>query len=317
MEREKPEESEPQIEPLTQLLADFLSYLGDVRQVSPHTLDNYRRDLAKLSGWCEAHSISDPHHLREGDIRAWVSALHRQGLAGSSIQRSLSAARSFFNHLGRLEGMEHNPAAGVKAPRSARKLPRTLDADQMGRFLDNNDDDPLLLRDLAMAELLYSSGLRLAELVNANLEDCDLQAGLITVTGKGNKTRTLPIGKLAIEALRRWLQVHPRPPEERGGKALFTSNRGARISPRTVQLRLKELGLRQGMAQHIHPHMLRHSFASHMLEASGDLGAVQELLGHANISTTQIYTHLNFQHLATVYDAAHPRARRRSTKTEE
>ncbi len=305
-------------DPLAQLLAEFFAYLRDVRQVSPHTINNYRRDLDKLANWCRDHGHSDPRRLSQGDIRAWASSLHREGLAGTSIQRALSAARTLFNHLGRMEGMEHNPAAGVKAPRSPRKLPRTLDADQMGQFLDSSSDDPLLQRDLAMAELLYSSGLRLAELVSANIEDCDLAAGLITVTGKGNKTRTLPIGRLAITALKRWLDVRPATmSEQRGDRPLFTSSRGTRISRRSVQSRLQELGLKQGLAQRVHPHMLRHSFASHMLESSGDLRAVQELLGHANISTTQIYTHLDFQHLAKVYDAAHPRARRRKRNDEE
>lgn len=297
---------------LADACADFLSYLRDVRQLSPHTLSNYQRDLASLQAYCEHHNKPSAGELDEADIRAWVSQLHRRGLAGSSIQRSLSAARSFFNYLSRINGHPRNPAAAVQAPRKPRKLPKTLDADQVGRYLEFDDDGPTALRDRAMAELFYSSGLRLAELNSVNVNDIDHQSRLLTVTGKGNKARTVPVGGVALEAIEKWMAVRPNvAANEDAAQALFTSNRGQRISVRNIQARLKLQGRKSGMHQDVHPHMLRHSFASHMLESSGDLRAVQELLGHANISTTQIYTHLDFQHLAKVYDAAHPRAKRR------
>lgn len=298
--------------PLMDASTAFINYLRDVRQLSPHTISNYQRDLNSLTVYCALRQREDAGAIHEADIRGWVSQMHRHGLAGSSIQRALSAARSFFNYLGREQGHSRNPAAGVQAPRQPRRLPKTLDADQVNKYLEFAADDPMALRDSAIAELFYSSGLRLAELVAINLDDIDYSAQLITVTGKGRKTRTIPVGSVALAALRRWLAVRPPASEP----ALFTSNRGHRISVRNVQARLKLQGRRAGMYQDVHPHMLRHSFASHMLESSGDLRAVQELLGHANIATTQIYTHLDFQHLAKVYDAAHPRAKRRQTKTD-
>ena len=289
----------------------FLTYLRDVRQLSAHTIDNYRRDLAVLQQYCQARGLASAEEVVESDIRQWVSQLHRRGLAGSSIQRSLSAARSFFNYLGRESGRPRNPAASVQAPRRPRKLPKTLDADQVEKYLVFEEKTVTAIRDRAMAEFLYSSGLRLAELVSLNVQDLDRRSQLVTVTGKGGKTRTVPVGSVAMAAIERWLQVRPGSPDGDGERALFTSARGTRISERSVQARLRLQGRKSGMHQDVHPHMLRHSFASHMLESSGDLRAVQELLGHANIATTQIYTHLDFQHLAKVYDAAHPRARRR------
>ena len=286
----------------------FLDYLRDVRQVSHHTLSNYRRDLVALASYSKSQGIDSAQDLVEADIRGWVGSMHRKGLSGSSIQRSLSAARSFYNFLGRENGRPRNPAASVQAPRKPRKLPKTLDTDQVDKFLQFTEDDDIGRRDRAMAELFYSSGLRLAELASVNMHDIDAQTKLLTVTGKGNKTRTVPVGSIALTALERWLEVRPDTPDE---NALFVSSRGGRISARNIQARLKVQGRKSGMHQDVHPHMLRHSFASHMLESSGDLRAVQELLGHANISTTQIYTHLDFQHLAKVYDAAHPRAKRR------
>lgn len=292
--------------------AAFITYLKDVRQLSAHTLDNYRRDLVSLQDFCAEHNRACAEQLVEADIRQWVSQLHRRGLAGSSIQRSLSAARSFFNYLGRESGRLRNPAASVQAPRKPRKLPKTLDADQVEKYLSFAEDTAIARRDRAIAELFYSSGLRLAELVAVNVNDVDRDSQLLTVTGKGNKTRTVPVGSVALEAIARWLEVRPTSATDPdSATALFTSSRGQRISVRSIQARLKLQGRKSGMHQDVHPHMLRHSFASHMLESSGDLRAVQELLGHANISTTQIYTHLDFQHLAKVYDAAHPRAKRR------
>lgn len=290
----------------------FLTYLRDVRQLSPHTLSNYQRDLATLQDFSKTQNKHRASDLIEADIRAWVSQLHRRGLAGSSIQRSLSAARSFFYYLSRENGHPRNPAASVQAPRRPRKLPKTMDADQVNKYLDFADNSPTALRDSAIAELFYSSGLRLAELSQINTDDVDRQSQLLTVTGKGNKTRTVPVGSVALEAIDKWLEVRSEySANSDADNALFTSNRGNRISVRNIQARLKVQGRKAGMHQDVHPHMLRHSFASHMLESSGDLRAVQELLGHANISTTQIYTHLDFQHLAKVYDAAHPRAKRR------
>ena len=240
---------------------------------------------------------------------------HRQEISGKTIQRELSSLRSLFNYLLREGLAENNPAQGIKAPKVKRKLPATLDIDQLSSLLDVTDDNPLSLRDLAILELLYSSGLRLAELVSINLQDIDLKSAQLEVTGKGAKTRQVPIGRKAIEALQQWIKVRGNiaKPEE---QALFVSKLGKRIHPRTIQQRLKQWALKHGASRSVHPHLLRHSFASHMLESSGDLRAVQELLGHADISTTQIYTHLDFQHLANVYDKAHPRARRKKGNKE-
>ncbi len=291
----------------------FIDYLREVRQLSPHTISNYQRDLLALQHFCIASGRSAIEKLAEADIRAWASQLHRQGLAGGSIQRGLSATRSFYNFLGRESGVLRNPAASVQAPRKPRKLPRTLDVDQVDKYLEFEADSAMTRRDSAMAELFYSSGLRLAELAAVNVDDVDAHSKLLTVTGKGRKTRTVPVGAVALQAIARWLEVRPEATADAADSgALFTSNRGRRISVRNIQARLKLQGRKAGMHQDVHPHMLRHSFASHMLESSGDLRAVQELLGHANISTTQIYTHLDFQHLAKVYDAAHPRAKRRT-----
>jgi integrase/recombinase XerC len=290
----------------------FIAYLRDVRQLSPHTISNYRRDLLSLQQYCDTNGKGTLEDLVEADIRGWASQLHRRGLAGGSIQRSLSATRSFYNFLARENGRRRNPAASVQAPRKPRKLPKTLDADQMDKYLSFDTDSVTACRDWAMAELFYSSGLRLAELAAVEIDDIDPHSKLLTVTGKGNKTRTVPVGSVALQAIAQWLKVRPAAAADKSDSgALFTSNRGGRISVRNIQARLKVQARKSGMHQDVHPHMLRHSFASHMLESSGDLRAVQELLGHANISTTQIYTHLDFQHLAKVYDAAHPRAKRR------
>ncbi len=293
-------------------MRQFLQYLRSVRQLSLHTITNYRRDLLSLAIFCHQHNALAPEQLTEADIRQWLGLLHRRGLAGSSIQRSLSAVRSYYNYLGRQQHLPHNPAAAVQAPRKPRRLPKTLDADQVNRYLSFDDDSPLARRDKAMAELLYSSGLRLAELVAVDVTDIDSHSRLLRVTGKGNKTRTVPVGAVALDAIDHWLAARPHSfADDDGAAALFTSSRGRRISVRNVQARLRLRGRKSGMYQDVHPHMLRHSFASHMLESSGDLRAVQEMLGHANIATTQIYTHLDFQHLSRVYDAAHPRAKRR------
>ncbi|MEM1155386.1 MAG: tyrosine recombinase XerC, partial [Pseudomonadota bacterium] len=272
---------------LAEAMVRFLNYLRDVRQLSSHTLKNYRRDLQSLHAWAVEQRKSSPADLVEGDIRHWISQLRRRGLAGNSIQRSLSAVRSFFNYLGRQEQKPRNPAASVQAPRQSRRLPKSLDADQVTRFLNFDDNSTISVRDRAIAELFYSSGLRLAELAAIDIGDIDKRDALVTVTGKGSKTRTVPVGKLAMEAIEVWLRARAENlSTTEQNAALFISMRGRRLSPRSIQARLKLQGRKTGMHQDVHPHMLRHSFASHMLESSGDLRAVQELLGHANISTT-------------------------------
>jgi integrase/recombinase XerC len=291
---------------------DFLQHLQHERRLSPQTRHSYQRDLQQVMAFCDQRGIKQWEHLDVHAVRQYVSWRHRHGLSGRSLQRELSALRSFFNYLLREYRVKLNPADGVAAPKSPRKLPKTLDVDQMQQLLDQDaGDDPLALRDQAMMELFYSSGLRLAELVGLNLQDVDLRDGTAEVTGKGNKTRIVPVGRYARRAIEAWLKARQAWAKE-GETALFISQRGERIGRRSVQQRLQAWAVKRGLPEHLHPHKLRHSFASHMLESSGDLRAVQELLGHADISTTQIYTHLDFQHLAKVYDQAHPRARRRA-----
>ena len=299
---------------LSQVIPEYLEYLRTVKQYSPHTLANYARDLERLRQFCERATVTEASAVKANHIRSFASGLHREGKQGRSIQRALSAARSFFRYLGKQGVIGHNPAEGVPAPRQQRRLPKALDADQVDLLLRQQGDSPTELRDQAMAELFYSSGLRLSELAALDIEDLDRQGRLVTVTGKGRKTRTVPVGKIALSALESWLAARPGSGDDR---ALFTTARGGRISVRNIQDRLRRRGRKASLHQDVHPHMLRHSFASHLLESSGDLRAVQELLGHANISTTQIYTHLDFQHLARVYDAAHPRARRRGNKDDD
>lgn len=292
----------------TQLDA-YLEHLRRERQVSPHTLDGYRRDLNKLQAFCEAEQLSAWDQLDTRNLRRLIARLHQQGLASRSLARLLSATRSFYQYLLREGLCRHDPATGLSPPKRERRLPRTLDADRSAQLLDGAvEDDFIARRDQAMLELFYSSGLRLAELVGLNLDGLDLPAGLVRVLGKGNKVRELPVGRMARQALEQWLPL--RKLANPGDGAVFISQQGRRLGPRAVQLRVRQAGVRE-LGQHLHPHMLRHSFASHMLESSQDLRAVQELLGHADIATTQIYTHLDFQHLATVYDKAHPRAKRK------
>jgi len=292
----------------------FIGHLQTERRYSPHTLTNYQRDLKVLGAWCAAQGVNQWRDLDVHRLRAFTAARHRAGLAGRSLQRELSAARSFFNFLLREGQLSHNPAQSVSAPRSPRTLPHTLDADQVGRLLDFDADTPLELRDRAIMELFYSSGLRLAELLALELVDIDLKDATVRVTGKGSKTRVVPIGRQARDALQEWLKVRGAmtAPEQ---SALFIARNGTRLHARSVQARLRQWALKRGLDTRVHPHLLRHSFASHLLESSGDLRAVQELLGHADISTTQIYTHLDFQHLAKIYDAAHPRAKRKTKPT--
>ncbi len=289
-------------------VAQWLRRLESERRCSAHTLAAYRRDLEEFIG--SIPEGTDLQQVGTSQVREHVAALHRRGLAPRTLQRKLSAIRSFFAACIE-EGLLHcNPAAEVRAPRSPRKLPQTLDPDQVSRLLEIQGNDPLTLRDRAMMELLYSSGLRLSELVGCNLGDIDLAQGLVRVTGKGRKTREIPVGSKARDALRDWIRVRSALAAE-GEQAMFLGRRGRRLHPRTVQQRLRAWQVRQGLSARLHPHLFRHSFASHLLESSGELRAVQELLGHADISTTQIYTHLDYQHLAKVYDQAHPRARKK------
>ncbi|MDH1263967.1 tyrosine recombinase XerC [Pseudomonas sp. GD03944] len=289
----------------------YLDHLRTERQVSSHTLDGYRRDLERLLAFCEHEQLQDWASLDTQRLRRLVARLHMDGQSSRSLARLLSATRGLYRYLVREGHCKHDPANGLTPPKGERRLPRTLDADRTAQLLDGAvEDDFIARRDQAMLELFYSSGLRLSELVGLDLDGLDLAAGLVRVQGKGNKTRELPLGRLAREALEQWLPLRALTRPADG--AVFVSQQGRRIGPRAVQVRVRQAGVRE-LGQHLHPHMLRHSFASHMLESSQDLRAVQELLGHADIATTQIYTHLDFQHLANVYDKAHPRAKRKDS----
>ncbi|NQY25695.1 MAG: tyrosine recombinase XerC [Piscirickettsiaceae bacterium] len=289
----------------------FLNYLAQEKRMSPHTVTNYQRDLKRLLLHCQQQKLLDWKLIKTSHIRKFIAQCHRQGLAGRTIQRLLSAIRSFYRYLIREGLVENNPAQAVQAPKSEKRLPSTLDVDQMSGLLDGTRQDTLVAcRDRAIMELFYSSGLRLAELANLNLRDVDFGDHLVYVTGKGNKNRVIPVGNKAIQALQNWLKKRDEL-DFFEQTALFITQQGRRLGVRSIQKRLNFWGKKQGISDNVHPHRLRHAFASHMLEASGDLRAVQELLGHADISTTQIYTHVDFQHLAKVYDAAHPRARKK------
>ncbi len=293
-----------------QQIEQFLNHLRQERRLSPHTLAAYGRDLNDFSRWNQEQQQLPWTDIHQQDIRRYTASRHSQGLSARSLQRRLAALRAFYRYLNRERLCKQNPAVGVRAPKLRRKLPTTFDVDQINQLLDQPATDELALRDRAMMELLYSSGLRLSELVATDLQDIDFSDAVIEVTGKGNKTRRLPVGGKAIEAIRNWLNIRGKLAKSEE-TALFVSQRGQRISRRSVQSRIERYARLHGAQQHLHPHLLRHSFASHVLESSGDLRAVQELLGHADISTTQIYTHLDFQHLARVYDQAHPRAKKK------
>lgn len=288
----------------------FLHHIRTERGLSRHTVAAYRRDLNALKDYCAERELPSWTVLSASDLRRFAAGAHRRGLAPRTVQRRLASARSFFGFLEQEGQLATNPARGIRPPRPPRDLPRTLDLDQVARLLDIPDGNAAACRDRAMLELMYSSGLRLAELTGLDVGGIDLRQGLTRVTGKGRKTRLLPVGGKAVEAVRRWLlkRAELASPDT---AALFVGIRGRRIAASTVQARTAYWARRAGLPGHVHPHMLRHSFATHMLESSGDLRAVQELLGHADISTTQVYTHLDFQHLARVYDLAHPRARRK------
>lgn len=294
-----------------QLLSDFLAQLTIEKRASQYTVKSYKRDLNCLSNYCESKSISLWTDLKQTDIRSYMASRHRQGLSSTSLQRELSAIRSFFNFLLKNQLTDNNPGQYIKAPKKTRKLPKTLDVDQIKSLLEAGTNSTIEIRDLAMFELFYSSGIRLSELAQLNLTDIDLtDKSLMVRSGKGGKSRMLPIGSKAVAAINTWLE-HRIKSITSTETALFISTRGTRLGQRSIELRLKQWCKKKGIAENIHPHMLRHSFATHLLESSQDLRAVQELLGHSNISTTQIYTHLDFQHLADVYDSAHPRAKRK------
>jgi integrase/recombinase XerC len=295
------------------LLAAFFEQLTVEKRSSEHTIKNYQRDIRNLSLYCEEKAICHWRDIKQSDIRSHIAGRHRQGISSKSLQRELSAIRSFYNFLLKKRLAETNPAQHIQAPKQARKLPKTLDVDQINGLLEAGTNSVLEIRDLAMFELFYSSGLRLSELNALNLSDIDLSdQTLIVRSGKGGKSRLLPIGSKAVNALNTWLAQRLMFTSVDDETALFVSNRGTRLGKRSIELRLAFWCKKKGISEHIHPHMLRHSFASHLLESSQDLRAVQELLGHSNISTTQIYTHLDFQHLADVYDNTHPRAKKKS-----
>lgn len=292
-------------------LSGFLVHLASEKRHSPRTCDSYQRDLLRFGAWLQGGQASAWHDVSGHDVRRYVAWLGREGLGGRSIARHLSAIRRFYEYLLREKQVRDNPALDIRAPKSGRRLPRVADVDQLSHLLDARPDDPLEVRDLCMFELMYSCGLRLSELSGLDLDAVDARGGEVRVLGKGSKERVLPVGRKALQALSGWLAVRPGLAAE-SERALFVSQRGVRLSNRSIQARLGRWGVAKGAEQRLHPHMLRHSFASHLLESSGDLRAVQELLGHADIATTQVYTHLDFQHLARVYDQSHPRARRRN-----
>jgi len=289
-------------------LRGYLEHLSNERRLSRHTVENYARDIAallELAGGTGLKQI-EVHHARR-----YVAQLHARGLDGRSLARMLSAWRGFFNYLVRDHGFVNNPCVGIRAPRAAKRLPHALSPDEANRLMAVEGNDDLAVRDKAVLELFYSSGLRLSELTELAPGDINLGDATVRVTGKGNKTRIVPVGSRALDALRRWL-------DRRGGiadadpRALFVNPKGTRLTGRVIQLRMERWAIKLGVNTNVHPHVLRHSFASHVLQSSGDLRAVQEMLGHASISTTQVYTHLDFQHLAKAYDAAHPRAKRKN-----
>lgn len=290
-------------------LQRFYSYLESERRYSHHTVSAYRRDLGSFTVYCTENGAATWDDIKQEMVRGFVAAQHRKGLSGRSLQRQLSAARTLFNYLCRHHRATENPAKGVSAPKSAKRLPETLDIDLLNRLIDMPGKDALSIRDSTILELLYGCGLRLSELTGLNLSDIDWQQQTLIVLGKGQKQRRLPFGQKALESLRRWLKVRDALINDQE-TALFISRQGRRLSKSSIQQRIKKRVQQLGIAQSVYPHVFRHSFASHLLESSKDLRAVQELLGHANLSTTQIYTHLDFQHLAGVYDKAHPRSRK-------
>lgn len=285
------------------LVDAYLTHLAAERGLSEHTLSNYARDVRLLLQKIDTTALAD---IRVHDIRRIIATLHAKGLSGKSLARTLSAWRGFYHYLSKRHGYTLNPCEGLRAPKYARTLPRSLSVEQVGSLLDAPDESPLAIRDNAMFELFYSSGLRLSELATLKLAQLDLKQAEVTVFGKGNKTRLVPLGNQAIIAMHRWLAKR-----EIGGDYIFPGRHGGHLTQRAIELRLKFRADQVGLDAKVHPHVLRHAFASHLLQSSGDLRAVQELLGHASISSTQIYTQLDFQHLAKTYDQAHPRAKKK------
>ncbi len=293
------------------LIAGYLAHLAKERRLSPHTSSNYARDVNALADYLERAGVTDWKRVDSQHVRMFAARAHAGGLGPRSVQRRLSAVRGFFGYLVREGAAASNPAVDIRAPKAARRLPGTLDVDQINQLLETPAGDALALRDRAIMELFYSSGLRLAELVGLSLTDVDLADRTVRVMGKGSKARIVPVGRKAIEAIRTWLR-------ERAAlagideTALFVGKNGDRLKPRAIQLRIAHWARRAGLPSRVYPHLFRHSFATHLLESSKDLRGVQELLGHADISTTQVYTHLDFAHLARTYDASHPRAKRKT-----
>lgn len=291
------------------LLTEYLEFLNFERGLSLLTRENYARDIAQLIKLADSFALDE---LQTNHIRRFIASLHSKGLGGKSIARMLSSWRGFFDFLVQRHHFSSNPVIGLRAPKSPKTLPQALSIEQAVKLVDISNDDSLSIRDHAILELFYSSGLRLSEVVNLNIDALDFSEGTVVVTGKGNKTRIVPLGSHAITAIQEWLKTRTELLNNNTTeKAVFIGLRGRRISSRNIQYRLKEWSIKQGINSSVHPHMLRHSFATHVLQSSGDLRAVQEMLGHANISTTQIYTHLDYQHLTKVYDTAHPRAKKK------
>ena len=292
-----------------ELLGEYLKFLNFERGLSALTRENYARDIKQLIKLADSTALNELQNIQ---IRRFIATLHSKGLGGKSLARMLSSWRGFFDFLIQRHQFEANPVIGLRAPKSAKSLPQVLSIEQATKLVDISGDAFLNVRDHAILELFYSSGLRLSELVNLNIDALDFVQGTVTVTGKGEKTRIVPMGAHAMAAIQTWLQIRVNyATNDAASKAVFIGLQGRRVGARNLQLRLKEWSIKQGINSSVHPHMLRHSFASHVLQSSGDLRAVQEMLGHANISTTQVYTHLDFQHLSKTYDAAHPRAKKK------
>ncbi|MFZ7260389.1 tyrosine recombinase XerC [Avibacterium avium] len=296
---------------MQQQLEKYWNYLRIERQVSPHTLSNYQRQLDAVVALLQENEISQWQQVTPSVVRFVLAQSKKTGLHEKSLALRLSALRQFLSFLVQQGELSVNPAVGVSAPKQGKHLPKNLDNEQVQQLLANDSKEPIDLRDKAMLELMYSSGLRLSELQGLNLNSINLRVREVRVIGKGNKERILPFGRYASHALQQWLKVRLlfNPKDD----ALFVSQLGNRMSHRSIQKRMEAWGIKQGLSSHLNPHKLRHSFATHMLESSSDLRVVQELLGHSNLSTTQIYTHLDFQHLAKVYDSAHPRAKRKKS----
>jgi len=301
----------------SEALNRYLDYIAFEKQLSSHTLENYRRDLESAAAFFENKPLDD---ILEFDVRQWSNHLHRQGLARKSIQRKLSSLRSFFRYHVNHRHIAHNPVVSIKPPKAEKRLPKVCEVDELNQLLNQQPETWLAFRDKAIIELLYSSGLRLAEIAALNINDIDYAESLVKVLGKGGKERIVPVGSKALSAINQWLAMRVSAAnfssiESGSDQALFLSQQGRRLGHRSIQLRLEKMGLQLGASRRLHPHLMRHSFASHMLESSSDIRAVQELLGHSDIATTQIYTHLDYQYLAKAYDGAHPRARRAKSKS--